>query len=290
MANEEHLEILKKGVEAWNRWRQRNPEVVPDLRGAKLIAADFHGAHLEYAAFGWANLERANLSGADLSKADLHDAGLVMADLRDANLSAARLAGANLRWTNLARTNLRRADFRVVDLYDVDLSEASVEGLKMRGTFVADVDLSVAKGLESVLHEGPSSIGIDTIYRSKGRIPEVFLRGAGVPENFIAYMKSLAGMPSAFEYYSCFISYSTKDQEFADLLHAQLQSKGTRVWLATEDLKIGDKFRAKIDEAIRLYDKLLLVLPFRRLLFLVFLDFLVRGQLKLLRKLQKGNK
>jgi hypothetical protein len=44
------------------------------------------------------------------------------------------------------------------------------------------------------------------------------------------------------------------------LLHSQLQSKGTRVWLATEDLKIGDRFRAKIDEAIRLYDKLLLVL------------------------------
>lgn len=31
------------------------------------------------------------------------------------------------------------------------------------------------------------------------------------------------------------------------------------MWLATEDLKIGDRFRTKIDEAIRLYDKLLLV-------------------------------
>ncbi|HWZ96949.1 MAG TPA: toll/interleukin-1 receptor domain-containing protein [Candidatus Dormibacteraeota bacterium] len=39
-----------------------------------------------------------------------------------------------------------------------------------------------------------------------------------------------------------------------------MQSKGARVWLATEDLKIGDKFRARIDEAIRMYDKLLLVL------------------------------
>jgi hypothetical protein len=62
------------------------------------------------------------------------------------------------------------------------------------------------------------------------------------------------------DYCSCFISYSSKDQKFADLLHSQLQSKGARVWLAAEDLKIGDKFRTKIDEAIRLYDKLLLVL------------------------------
>jgi len=71
-------------------------------------------------------------------------------------------------------------------------------------------------------------------------------------------MKSLVVEP--IEYYSCFISYSKSDQEFADLLHSQLQGKGARVWLATENLKIGDRFRAKIDEAIRLYDKLLLVL------------------------------
>lgn len=34
------------------------------------------------------------------------------------------------------------------------------------------------------------------------------------PEGFIEYMASLTG--KAFEFYSCFISYSTKDQEFAD--------------------------------------------------------------------------
>jgi len=33
-----------------------------------------------------------------------------------------------------------------------------------------------------------------------------------------------------------------------------------RCWFAPEDLKIGDKFRARIDEAIRYHDKLLLVL------------------------------
>jgi hypothetical protein len=86
----------------------------------------------------------------------------------------------------------------------------------------------------------------------------VFLQGAGVPESLITYMKSLVVEP--IDYYSCFISYSTRDQKFGDLLHSQLQGKGVRVWLATKDLKIGDKFRAKIDEAIRLYDKLLLVL------------------------------
>jgi hypothetical protein len=138
------------------------------------------------------------------------------------------------------------------------LTEASFTRAQMQGTVIASVDLRDVRGLEAVRHNGPSTVAIDTIYLSKGKIPEVFLRGAGVPEEFIAYLKSLMANP--IEFYSCFISYSTKDQEFADLLHPQLQSKNVRVWLATEDLKIGDKFRSKIDEAIRVHDKLLLVL------------------------------
>ena len=43
----------------------------------------------------------------------------------------------------------------------------------------------------------------------------VFLRGAAVLENFIAFMKSLTRV--ALEFHSVFILYSTKDQEFAGL-------------------------------------------------------------------------
>lgn len=64
----------------------------------------------------------------------------------------------------------------------------------------------------------------------------------------------LAGKP--IEYYTCFISYSHKDQPFASLLFTDLQSKQVRCWFAPEDLKIGDKIRPRIDESIRLYDKL----------------------------------
>ena len=33
-----------------------------------------------------------------------------------------------------------------------------------------------------------------------------------------------------------------------------------RCWFAPEDLKIGDKFRTRIDESIRIYDKLMVIL------------------------------
>ena len=67
-------------------------------------------------------------------------------------------------------------------------------------------------------------------------------------------MRSLVGSP--IDYYSCFISYSSKDQAFAERLHADLQSKGVRCWFAPHDIRIGDRFRARIDESIRMYDKL----------------------------------
>jgi hypothetical protein len=178
--------------------------------------------------------------------------------LLESDLSKAVFTEAVLNQATLIGANLRGASFMAADLSAVLVEEADFTDSVMGFARLGKVNLALTKGLETVRHIGPSSVGVDTIYLSQGKIPEVFLRGAGVPESFITYMKSLVVEP--IEYYSCFISYSAKDQEFADLLHPQMQSRGARVWLATEDLKIGDRFRARIDEAIRLYDKLLLVL------------------------------
>ncbi|HEX9133974.1 MAG TPA: pentapeptide repeat-containing protein [Ktedonobacteraceae bacterium] len=46
MANQEHLNMLKQGIEVWNQWRQGHQEVIPDLSGAKLSNAHLSGAYL----------------------------------------------------------------------------------------------------------------------------------------------------------------------------------------------------------------------------------------------------
>ncbi len=120
------------------------------------------------------------------------------------------------------------------------------------------MDLSKARELETVSHLLPSTIGIDTIYQSQGKIPEVFLRNAGVQDSFIEIIAALTKRP--IEYYTCFISYSSKDELFARRLHNDLQQEGVRCWFAPEDMDIGDKIRHRIEESIRLYDKLLLIL------------------------------
>ena len=248
MPKPEHIAILQKGVDVWNQWRKENAGIRPDLTWADLNGANLNGADLN-----GAHLNGADLIGADLGHADLRGTDLGHADLARADLTRANLHRADLRWADL-----READLTGVDLIQADLTRADLTEAVLGYTIIGGLDLSSVIGLETVKHQGPSILGIDTIYRSKGAIPEVFLRGAGVPENFIAYMHSLAG--TAFEYYSCFISYSSQDQEFADRLYADLQAKGVRCWLATEDRKIGDKFRKRIDDAIRFQDRLLVVL------------------------------
>ncbi|SRR6266487_457885 len=253
MANQEHLGILKQGVEVWNKWRQEHPEIRPNLRGSNFRRADLSRANLCEADFTEATLNRANLSDTDLRRALFDGASLINANLMRADLSQANLSGSDLR-----RANLFGAILIGTILHNTDLEEADFSYSELAFTMFGDVDLSVTKGLERVHHVGSSSIGIDTLYRSGGKIPEVFLRSAGVPDSFISNIHSLVSQP--IEYYSCFISYSSEDQAFAERLYADLQSVGVRCWFAPVELKVGDNWREKIDEAIRLYDKLLLVL------------------------------
>src|SRR5262249_34316812 len=51
-----------------------------------------------------------------------------------------------------------------------------------------------------------------------------------------------------------------RDQGFAERLHADLQNKGVRCWFAPHKIQGGKKIHEQIDEAIRCYDKLLLIL------------------------------
>lgn len=232
MANEEHVKILKRGVRAWNKWREKNHEIAPDLSYLDLSNANLHDANLRFT-----NLSHSNLNNADL-RADLTGAVLIHANLTKANLRGADLGHANLSGANLA---------------GADLTEAWIGG----STFGFN-DLSVIKGLDTTLHFGPSSIGIESIYRSEGNVSEIFLQEAGVSESFITYMHSLTIQP--IQFYSCFISYSSKNQAFAEQLHSNLQDKGVRCWFAPKDLKIGEKTRTYIDESIKIHEKVLLIL------------------------------
>src|ERR1044072_7882800 len=232
MANEEHLAILKQGVEKRNKWRDENPEIRPDLSGTYL-----DGKNLSYADLRGADLSYAHLRGANFRGADLIYARFIYALLNDAYLR-----GASLMEANFSGASLQNADF----------TDAVIGR-----TMFAETNLSLAQGLNSIEHYGPSEISISTLYKSAGNIPESFLRGCGVPDDFIVFVRSLVGI--AVEFYSCFISFTEADDAISERLHNDLQAAGVRCWRWKEDAKWGKTLMRSIDEAIHLYDKLIVI-------------------------------
>jgi hypothetical protein len=254
VANEEHVERLKSGIEAWNEWRKEN-QVWPDLEGADLGGADLEGADLSVA----------NLSGSDLRSASL----------ARVNLSSAKLSHANLTRVDLFHTDLSYADLSYTDLRGAILASATLMGAELRGaqligvTFgfasVLKVDLSDARGIEDITHYAPSLVDTVTLERtaqglennpSRQGAVETFLRGAGLQEHTIAFFISLIGKP--IEFYSCFISYSHADKAFARRMYDALQGRGIRCWLDEHQMLPGDDIYEAVDRGIRIWDKVLL--------------------------------
>jgi uncharacterized protein YjbI with pentapeptide repeats len=186
MANEEHLAILRSGVQKWNAWREVNPRVRPSLSGANLA-----GETLSCAPMTWEDFQEldflkrdrleeymrdqfgidvteAQLRGIDLHEADFRGANLlgtllIGADLRGANLQEARLGGRGVApphpgvlppalmpaepSANLLRADLRGADLRGAHLRGVDLRGADSNVRFVRGVPGPDLRDAILSGL-----------------------------------------------------------------------------------------------------------------------------------------------
>ena len=180
MANPEHLDILKEGVSAWNRWREENLSTRPDLSSTSLSHQDLRGAnfrrcrlaetHLNNSDLSGANLTRANLSRASLNAARLGSAILVEASLDGANLAEAYFSRADLSYANLNSShltdanlqfaNLTGADLSKSNLYQANLSNANLTAAKLRWANLTSANLQEVNLRGSDL-TGASFIGAD---------------------------------------------------------------------------------------------------------------------------------
>jgi hypothetical protein len=181
-------------------------------------------------------------------------------DLPD--LRGAYLVGVGLIIANLTGADLAGADFS--------------QGI-FGGTVLGNCDLSVAKELDLVLHASPSTIGVDTLYKSGGKNLEWFLRGCGLSdwevENAKLYNPDLSNeefidiqyrirelrFSQAIQIKPLFISYSHSDSAFVDMIEAHFKQKGIRYWRDIHHATAG-RLETQIDRAIHLNDTVLLVL------------------------------
>jgi uncharacterized protein YjbI with pentapeptide repeats len=115
------------------------------------------------------------------------------------------------------------AELSRADLTEADLNGADLTGAHLYHSVFGATTLYEVKGLDQCRHGGPSIVDFQTL-KSSGPLPIAFLRGVGLPDNLIEYLPSL--LNTAIQFYSCFISYSGKDQAFAERLHSDLQKQG----------------------------------------------------------------
>ena len=137
MANMEHIDIIKQGVDYWNKWREDNSHIIPDLSRAVLTGLNLSNINFKKAYLPWANLSKTNLSYANLSRAVLNGT-----NISNSNLSYAKFSDADLTATNLSYSDLKFAEFVGATFIETDLTNADLSNSLIYGISVWDVKLN----------------------------------------------------------------------------------------------------------------------------------------------------
>lgn len=263
--NPEHLKIVLKGAGAIKKWRREHPNELFYLVNADLSEANLSGLDLSTTNLYGAKLENTDLSGAKLTEAVLvdalfyntkllrvdlrgamcHRASFIGTDLCEAKLIETDLSATKFFLVNLSRAKLVKADLRIADINKVDFSWADLSGLILAKTILTECNLAHCKGLETIRHEGPSSISVDTIietFRREGNCltPEfkTFCLNMGVPKELLDVLtQALAEV----KYYTCFVCYGSPDEAFAERLVADFRERGVSCWIYSMDATPGER-------------------------------------------------
>ncbi|MSQ41319.1 MAG: TIR domain-containing protein [Dehalococcoidia bacterium] len=159
--------------------------------------------------------------------------------------------------------NLFGADLRGTRLQHTLLAGAQFAQAFFGFTVIADCDLSVALGLEAVVHDGPSTIGVYTLVRSfRGAgnqlTPQLqtFFINAGVPEGVLSELPgSLAGV----RYYRALLCYDEPDKAFAERLVSDLRGNGVSCWICSMDATPGARTWEEIGQKRRELEKMIVL-------------------------------
>lgn len=250
-----------------------------DLRGLRIGPANLKGAALNGATLIGSDLQGSNMAAVTAKNTDFSKADLTVVNLLDADLSRSQLLASNLTGANLYSAILTKCDLTSATLVRVNLAKAILRGAKLTSalidgcefhetqlqgcgfgnTTIIDSNIADASGLEATVHFGPSHLSTDSLFASEKPIPELFLRQAGLPDTFITFYPSLNSAPLHIRFHSVFVSYSSKDEAFAQMLYHDLTAGGVKAWFFPEDARWGEPVWSEIDRSIKVFDRLIVV-------------------------------
>jgi len=275
--NQEELNKLIDGHELWLKSDSKEGEQL------WLMDEHFHNIKIEDRNLDYAQLTRVSFQHSDIVNTSIRNARIVKMKALSSKFKGVDFSNTVIKiskfdftiWNDckFIRSDIYNSEYFYLSITKSDFSQAELLELQFQygsilesefkdstfGSLVfVSVTLSKLLNLDLITHRSGSYIDANSLLSNASELPKVFLRGIGLSDNFIDYLSSFS--ESAIQYYSCFISYSHKDELFAKRLHNDLQNEGVRCWFAPEDMKIGDKVRHTIYEAIRIKDKLLVIM------------------------------
>ena len=155
MADEQHIQWLRKGVGFWNR-KRRDEDFTPDFSEADISRilypeTSLKGINLEGAVFRWANLSGLDLEGANLKNAQLMSARLEKTNLAGATLTSADFRGAKLQEAKFFLADLTDAKLCPVSLLDQS-TRVNISKADLKSANLTNVDITLARPWESELY------------------------------------------------------------------------------------------------------------------------------------------
>ena len=162
MADQQHIQWLREGVNSWNAKRLNLGVFCPDFTTASLLSElegsscevrqEFpfsegfvlDGINLSRGLFRYARLPHFSLREANLEKADFEVAMLSGSDLRNAKLNVANLTGAFLSYADLRGAELIYADFTHAGLAETKLDGANLTNATLTGANLTNATLTGA--------------------------------------------------------------------------------------------------------------------------------------------------
>ena len=258
-----HTLCEQSAVASFNALRERHPDDRPSFAGSDLRGkpmpwkgdlhvqglldmghlSDHEPRSLDGINFGRCRLDGVNLRGVRLRGASFHGSSLIDADLAGADLADANLESAFLNGTSFVRARL---------------AGARLAGAEVGRTLLCDVSLADVQGLGDLRHAANSEISFSTLVRSGFQIEEQFLQSAGVSPGLLDDLRR--GKRFGTDYQTCFVSYSSRDADFARALYYALTEAGVRVWLDQTELMPGHNLTEQLRQAIEEHDRTIPIL------------------------------
>lgn len=221
-----------------------------DFSRTRFVDSNFRNTNARNCKFISSFLEKIKLEKSQWDNVNFLGSKILKSNFWLSHFDKCIFVGAKFDRVNLCEAQLVQNDFE-----NAEFSECEIGPTKLFENNFYNVS-----GLDQFYHRSTSSIDVRTVMNPNFELPNTFLRGIGIPNVLLDYLPSLKASNNPLQFYSCFISYSHQDEEFARKLYSRLRDSDISVWFAPEDLRGGEKLHQQIDEAIKIYDKLLVIL------------------------------